>query len=119
MFNKLVVLKILCFKKPCNITILDYFGKTLQKFTIKSTSSKICVCTRSCLIKLIAKHNGLTYFKTIHLNNCKCQNVFLSFAFNTTFLQKTINVFMLNDANYGMPVNMALLNFRHLNLLQK
>ena len=112
MFSKSIIVNIFCKSKPCELTILAEDGHIIQKATIGTTKMKFVICTNDCIIKVIATHNDLTYYKTIFLGNCKCQSIFVSFGFNTTISQKLHSVVVLSDANYGFPVARALLNFK-------
>lgn len=113
MFNKLVVFNVLCSKIPCEIKINSCNNKLIKKTILKAKKSKFCVCANCCFLKVIAKYKNLIYFKTIYLNGLTCQNVFLNFSFSTKLYKSQTNLITLRDANYGIPVKRALLNFKH------
>lgn len=112
MYGKFVVLSIFCARKPCQLKII--YDNCFMEKNINANMSKIRICTKNQFIKLIAKYENITYYKTIYLNNCKCQNNFANFMFNVSILQKIkFNIF-LTDKNYGFPVSNAILNFKQL-----
>ena len=112
MFRKFVVLNISCSKRPCQITILYGDASCIKKHTITSKYTNICVYTKACSIKIIARYNEQIYYKTVYLNSFWCQNVFVNFEFNSIFSQTIVNIITLTDANYGFPISKALLNFK-------
>lgn len=111
MFIKTIVLNIVC-KTPCQLTVFDSFGNIIQKVAIKSTSSKIFICTKGCFIKLMAQNNGITFFKTLCLNSCLWQSVMVNFAFSTRILQRAIITIIITEKNYNLPISNALLRFK-------
>lgn len=110
MFNKRVILNIFCSKIPCEIIILTANKKIIKKITLNSSNSTICFCTKGSSIKILAKYNGQTIYKTLRLLN-RCQNISVNFVFNASFLQIFNYTFLLRDFNYGFPVLNAKLHF--------
>ncbi len=116
MICKSVVLNILCFKTPCCLTIISDNGHIIKKTTLKYISSKICFCTNSKSIKLIARYNCKTICKTIYLSTSRCQNSFANLLFDTNPFNQSVKIIILLDANYGFPISKAIINFKQLRL---
>lgn len=116
MFCKYVVveLNIFCLYTPFSIEILSERGEFLKRVKISLNCSKICVRTSGKFIRLIARQGNLSEYKTIFLNDNGCQSVFVSFAFNSAFSRNSFGLVFLKDANYGFPVENAILNFKSL-----
>ena len=104
---KKVFLKVYSSKTPCQISVLSCHGCPIKTETICSSFSEICFYTTSSLIFVNAKYNCQTICKKICLKNCCCQNVCVNFDFN----EETEQIITLSDANYGLPVENAILNF--------
>ena len=109
---KSVFININSFSKPSCLMIIDDDYNIIKKAKINSFCSKICICTKSHKLKLIASYSCQAIYKTICLNNFKCQNIFVNFKLNAISQQKAYNVITLLDANYGLPVENAILCFR-------
>ena len=110
MFCKSVTLNVLSLSIPFELSILSFEGINTQM--IASTQTTFCLCTCGNFIKLIARNNTVTIFKTIYLNNCKSQKIFANFGFNRSVSQ-AVNFITLSDSNYGLPVPIAIINFNN------
>jgi len=112
MIYKLVILNVFCVSKPCSLTIVSNNGNVIKKVTLKAINSKICFCTKEQSFKLIARYSNQTIYKTMCINNLRCQNIFVNFVFNSQLSQRISSEIKLLDANYGFPVTKAVLNFK-------
>lgn len=112
MIYKYVILNIFCSKKPCDLTIMYNNGNCKRRCNITSHHSKICIHTKESSVKITASYEEQIYYKTIYLDDLRCQNIFVNFGFYTTFCQKAVNLIRLTDANYGFSVSNAVLNFK-------
>ena len=117
MFNKFIVFNIFCSQKPCLLTVIcDDQCKTRKN--IKTTKCNICLKTKNCFVKLIARYKGLTICKTLYLSNLMCQNIFVNFVFKNKFKQKMFNTIKLFDANFGFPISKSILHFKQKNKME-
>ena len=112
MNNKLIFLNVCSFQIPCKIIILSPKNEFLEELTLKSFCSKINICTKGEILKLVAKHKNQTVYKTIYLSDFACQNVFANFAFDKSFSNRILRLITLKDANYGFDVLQAILSFK-------
>ena len=112
MLFKKVALNIVCLSYPTTLSIFDCNNCLIKKQKIESNCTRICFYTKSKSVKLVARHKNQTVYKTIFLNCCRCQNIFVNFAFNEIVLQNYIISITLLDANYSFPVESAVLNFK-------
>ena len=109
--NKEIELNIFSSILPYNLTIISSDCKVITSSVINTFNKKICINTNSCYVKLIAKISGQVVYKTIYLNNQKCQKYSVNFAFDSVISQKYVNFFTLFDKNYNFPIETAILNF--------
>ena len=79
---------------------------------IKTRYEQIAICTRDCDIKLIATYGNQTIIKRLDLSNYSCKNIDIDFYFPLPISQVFYQTILLLDANYSLPVNIAVLNFR-------
>ena len=107
MFNKFVTLNVFCSEIPCEILIVSEEGNLLKQLIIKSHDSKICFCTNTCNIFLIAIFRNKIVRQILYLSNNFCQ------IHDVMLITKSItnNLIKLIDANYGFPVIKAQLQF--------
>ena len=112
MLTKTIILNIFCSKGPCELTILSHNNKVITQTILQAGESKICIRTRSCMIKILAKYNGETILQTFCIRNRFCQKIFTSFVFSQ-ILPPTKNILItLTDRVYGLPIGNAILRFK-------
>ena len=107
MFCKQVILKLFCSNAPCQVTILNCYNEIVKVCNVLCYS-EICICTRGCWIKVLARYQNQTICRIICLQCRLCQCVSAGFVF-TTPSQVLIK---LADRNYGLPIANAILSFR-------
>jgi len=110
MVFKSVLLNVICSKKPYYLTIILDDCEVIKNKKVISNITKYHICTNKKTIRIIARYQTQTVYKTIYLNNNLYNNICVNFMFNTKILQGTIGVFTLVDASYGLPVKQAMLN---------
>lgn len=115
MFNKMVVLNVFCSKSICELKVISCSGYLIKNVNINSLKTKVCITTRDQKIFLQAKYKGQTIYQTIFINNYCHQNIFTSFNFNRAISLVAICTIQLSDANYGLPIPTAMLNFKSVN----
>ena len=98
-------------KYPFSFTISTCSGFFIAKRTITS-ASRFCLRTNACCLRLVGKYQNQTIVKSYLVSNCRCQNVFAYFNFfQINPIPTPVQTFTLTDANYGLPVKEAILNF--------
>lgn len=110
MFHQPYILHIYSSRAPYQLTILTCNNQVLQKITVLSQCTKICLCTNDRHVKLIAQAGNQTLFRVINL----CCNFFHHLWVDLYFPQSQVFI-TLNDANYGLPIANATLNFQGVN----
>ena len=111
--NKKVILNIFSPKTPFELTILNCKNQVINKLTINSFSSKICVSTCDCCIIILAKYSDETIHRTIRLNRCPCQHQYISLNFISFPPIETPVSVTLTDENYNLPVLDAILTMNN------
>ena len=111
MNSKIVSLTLLSSYAPYKLMIFSDKYKIIKQTAINSKTTKICFKASGCKLRILANYQNQTLYKTIRLSNCPCQNIFTSFAFSLFPSQETLNIFTLTDANYNLPVPLAILSF--------
>lgn len=100
---------------PFNLTILTCNGLFISKKTIASKTTKLCLCTKTCCLKLVANYQNQTLVKRVNLFNVRCQNIVAHFNFFTLAPtpppQPQKQNFVLLDKNYNLPISNAVLSF--------
>ena len=109
--NKKIKLNIFSSILPYNLKIISSNCEIIKNTLISTYNQKICISTKGCYVKLVAKISGQIVYKTIYLNNQKCQKYSVNFAFDSVISQKYVNFFTLFDKNYDFPIESAILNF--------
>ena len=111
MFCKSIILNVSFFNLPCILRVLDNHNCEILKTNINGFKTRLCIRTSSQKLKVIATDNLKSIYKTLELNNKRCQNFFLNFSFSSAFSQTSQNLITLSDENYGFPISNALLKF--------
>lgn len=97
-------------RTPYSLTIQDAFGRNLANGIVNSSRARFCIRTKGCQLRLIARYQNVTIFRTIYLFDCRCQRAFVSLGFASQFAE-VVNLFTLQDEIYGLPVPETVLNF--------
>lgn len=105
--GKLVFLEIISSDTPCTLTVLSCNGQIIKRVTLNSFKSKICFCTKEQNLKLILACNNMSLYRKISV----CKNNCIRLSFNTR-RRNRVNCITLSDANYGFPVQKAILSFK-------
>ena len=108
---KSVFLEISCPKNPYGLMILFDDFIFAKKTHINCHSSKFHFFTNTNKLKIVARYDNQTVFKTIYLGCEPCQKICTKFMFNTSIFQNSISKIFLTDENYGLPVSNAMLKF--------
>ena len=114
MLNKKIINLILSSSSvPYELTITSGNGLIFAKKIIYSNKSRVCLCTNSCTLRLIAKYQNQTLVKSTVLQNLKYQTIIAIFNFTLVTPNNipTPQNFNLFDKNYNLPIKNATLNF--------
>ena len=109
--QKKIIINLLSNYLHYNLIIYSIDGKILKNSIINRNNVNICIYTKECYIKIVSSYNKQVNYKTIYLNNNKCQNICLSYVFNNIF-QIVSNRITLSDKKYGFPIKKAILKFK-------
>ena len=114
MLKRHITLNFFSSNTPWELIITTCDGCFIVQKTINSNFYTLCLCTDECCVKVSAKFGDQVITKSILLSDCMCKSYDTNFNFVLPApIDPVLQVIMLVDANYGLPVRESTLNFKN------